>query len=105
MSTPLRSLAPPRAKGSVVLTVDISPGSSSLGRIGRNLTGLFEHCVGAQQERLRNREANGFCSLEIDGQLEFRRLLYGHVFRLLALQDFLHKPGAMPNRGGPIRPE
>src|SRR5438477_7471976 len=74
-------------------------------RIARNSKGLFEHCVGALQERSRDREANGFRSLEIDGQLELRGLLYGHIFRKLALQDLLHKLGAVPNGGGPIRSE
>ncbi len=49
------------------------------------LDGLFEHCVGAQQERFRNRETHGLRSLEIDDELVFRGLLDGHVFWLLAL--------------------
>src|SRR5437870_2220459 len=35
-------------------------------RTSRQCRSLFEHCVGAQQERFRNREAHGLRSLEID---------------------------------------
>ena len=45
----------------------------------------FEHCVGAQHKRFRYRQPHGLRSLEIDGQLELRGLLYGQVFRLPAL--------------------
>jgi hypothetical protein len=49
-----------------------------------NISASFEHCVGAQEKRFWNREAHGLRSLEIDGQLEFRGLLYEYVFRLTA---------------------
>ena len=37
--------------------------------------GLLDHLVRAQQQRLRNREPKGVGSLQVDHQLEFRRLL------------------------------
>jgi hypothetical protein len=39
-----------------------------------------------------NRKAQGLRSLQIDGQLELRRLLY----RLPALQNTVHELGALP---------
>jgi hypothetical protein len=36
----------------------------------------FEHSIRAQQKRLWKRETHGLRSLEIDGQLELRGLLY-----------------------------
>jgi hypothetical protein len=50
-----------------------------------NIAASFEQDVGAQQKRFGNREAHSLRSLEIDGQLELRGLLYGQVFRLPAL--------------------
>ena len=66
---------------------------------------LFDQRVGAQQELFRTREVNCLRSLEIDGQLELGGLLYRHVFRLLALQNSLHKLGAVPKSGRSISPK
>jgi len=48
---------------------------------------LFDHFVGTQQERFRNREAYGFCGFEVDDQLKFTRLQYWKIGRLFALED------------------
>jgi hypothetical protein len=37
---------------------------------------LFEQCVGSVQERFTNCEAHGLGSLQVNGQLELRGLLY-----------------------------
>jgi hypothetical protein len=44
---------------------------------GEQRRDLFEHHIGALQERFRNGEAYRLRSLEIDGQLELRGLLNG----------------------------
>ena len=41
--------------------------------------------VHALQKSVWDTQAYGLCSLEVDGQLELRGLLYRYVFRLLAL--------------------
>ena len=68
-----------------------------------NIARSFEHCIGAQQERFRNREAHDLRSLQVDGQLELRGLLYRQLVRLPALQYPLHKLGAVPKQGGAVR--
>src|SRR5215472_8724240 len=40
---------------------------------------LFDHLVGAQQERLWDSEAEGFCGGQIDDEVEFGRLLDRNV--------------------------
>jgi hypothetical protein len=51
------------------------PSLDHLVRTGRQCRSLFEYGVGTQQKRIRNREANGLRSLEIDDQLELCGLL------------------------------
>jgi len=48
---------------------------------------LFDHLVGAGEQRGRNGNSKGFGCLEIDDQLEFRRLLDRKVGGLLTLED------------------
>ena len=48
---------------------------------------LVDHLVRPQQQRLRDREAERLGGLEIDDQLEFRRLLDGQIGGLSALDD------------------
>ena len=50
-------------------------------------TFLLDHLVGAAEERGRNRDAKCLGSLEVDHQLEFRRLLNGEITGLFAPQD------------------
>src|SRR5215510_955311 len=48
---------------------------------------LFDHLVCAQQERLRDREADFFRGLEIEDELEFRGLLDRQIGWLSATRD------------------
>src|SRR5438128_3159583 len=50
---------------------------------------LFDHVIRAQEQRLRDREAERSRRLQIDHQLERRRLLDGEVRRLCALEDLI----------------
>ena len=48
---------------------------------------LFDHLIGALQERLRDGEAERLGGLEIDDQLEFRRWLDRQIAGLGALEN------------------
>ncbi len=48
---------------------------------------LFDHHIGAQQDRRRECDAEGLGYLEVDYQLKFGRLLYRQIGGLLALED------------------
>ena len=50
----------------------------------RNNRSSFDHLVREQLHRVGNREAQGLCSLEIDDEFEFGRLLHRKVSRLLS---------------------
>jgi len=54
---------------------------------------LFDHLVGPQPQRWRDREAEGFGGLEVDHELELRRLLDGEVGGLHTFQDPVHEEG------------
>src|SRR2546423_879341 len=56
----------------------------------------FDELIGASQHRLRDREAKRFGGLEIDDQLELRRLLDREVGRLRAPEDLVHVRGGPP---------
>src|SRR5450631_3832309 len=58
---------------------------------------LFNHLVGASDERRRNGEAKRFRRLEIDDQLIFGWRLYREISRALAFEDAVHI-----NRSTPI---
>ena len=66
---------------------------------------LFDHGVGTQQECFRDSYADGFRGLEINGEIELRRLLNRNIFRLLTLQDPVRERGTVSERGGPVRSE
>jgi hypothetical protein len=51
---------------------------------------LFNHLVGASEQRRGDREANQFRCFEIDNKLEFGRLLHRQVRGIDALQNFVH---------------
>jgi hypothetical protein len=47
----------------------------------------FDDLIGAEQQRRRDGEAERLRGLQVDDQLELRRLLDGKIGRLGALQD------------------
>jgi hypothetical protein len=47
----------------------------------------FDHLVGAGEERRRDREAEGFGRLQVDRELELRRLLNRKVGRIAASEN------------------
>src|SRR4029077_791670 len=49
--------------------------------------GSFDHLVGAAEQRNRDRDAERLSGLEIEDQLDFRRLLDRQIGRFLALED------------------
>ena len=55
---------------------------------GRQSGHSFDDLVGAGEDRRRDREAACICSLEIDHQLEFCRLLDRQIGRLGAVENF-----------------
>src|SRR5437870_9652669 len=57
---------------------------------------LFEQAVGAQAERVRNREAKRLCGLEVDDQLEARRPFDRQIGRLGALEDSVDEERCPP---------
>jgi hypothetical protein len=59
---------------------------------------LLDHLVGAQQNRLRHRQAKGLGGLEVDGYLKFCRKLHWEIAWLLAAQDAIGiSGGATPS--------
>ena len=56
---------------------------------------LFDDLIRPQQQRRRDGEAERLGDLEVDDQLELRRLLYGQVGRLCALENLIHVDGSM----------
>src|SRR6266542_778402 len=50
----------------------------------------LNHLVRSQQQRWRDRQAEGLGSLEVDHQLELRRLLNGEVGGLSTFEDLVH---------------
>src|SRR6516162_10303463 len=68
--------------------------------MGQNLTHapqqtplLFDHFVGAKQDRWRHGKAERLGGLEVHDHLKFRRKLHREIARLLAAQDAIHISG------------
>src|SRR5262249_52699178 len=51
---------------------------------------LLEHLIGGHSHDQRYREAKRFGGLEVDEQLEFSRLLYRKIGRLVSLKNLTH---------------
>jgi hypothetical protein len=51
------------------------------------LARLFDHLVGAGEQRWRHVEAERLGTLEVDNELEFSRLLNRQITRFLAFED------------------
>jgi hypothetical protein len=60
-------------------------------------TGLPDHLVCLEQERWHEGEAKGLGHLEVDDQLELRRLLYWQVARFSTFQELIDKDSSMPD--------
>jgi hypothetical protein len=70
----------------------------------RTLHSLFDHLIGAGQQRGRHCQSERFRGLHIDGQLIFGRHLNRQVGRLLALEDAVDKAGRLTVLLNEIRP-
>src|SRR5262245_66573739 len=68
---------------------------SALGQ-KRTLCCLFDHLVGAREQRRRNCEAERLCSLEVDYQLVLVRRLHREVGRLLTFKNAVDVIGRLP---------
>src|SRR5712691_3876685 len=61
---------------------------------------LFDHIVGAGEQRRRQDETEGFRGLKVDHELKFRRLLDGYLPWLGPAQNFVNLiGGSTPQRG------
>jgi hypothetical protein len=58
-----------------------------------NAAPLFDHLVGAGEQRRRHFEAERLRRFQIDDQLELRGLLDGQIARLCPFEDLVHKMG------------
>src|SRR5215813_11250841 len=70
------------------------------------VSGLFDHFVGADEDRWRDRQAEFFCSLKIDRWHEFGWLFDRQIGGCVALEDLVHIPRGLPetvDRIGAVR--
>src|SRR5262245_31931778 len=65
---------------------------------------LFDHLVGASEQRWWYGEPKRLGGLQIDHQLVLGRLLHGKVRGLVALEDAIDVAGRAPIRVAPIQP-
>ena len=63
------------------------------GHSSATLPSLTDHLIRPRQQRPRDRQAEGLCGVEIDDQIERRRLFDGQVARLGTFEDLVHVDG------------
>src|SRR5262245_62658514 len=73
--------------GSAGLSLNVDRGNS---RCPSHLFSWINHLIRPQQQRRRDREAQGFGGLEVDDEFEFRRLLDGEISWLGASENLVH---------------
>src|SRR5262245_57599315 len=61
---------------------------------------LLDHLIRSYQHIRRNRQADLLCRLEVDDELELRRLLHGQVGGLGAFQNLVDENGGSPEKFG-----
>src|SRR5215470_17720013 len=71
-------------------------GRDWLGWGGQPLYGSFDHLIGSNQQRRRDGQAERLGGLEIDGELEFSRLLHWQIGRARAFENFVHVHRCLP---------
>ena len=64
---------------------------------------LLNHFIRPKQDRLRDRQVERFGGLEIDDEIEFRRLLDRQVAGLGAFEYLVHVGSAAPKQIGSVR--
>src|SRR5882724_5141305 len=64
---------------------------------------LLDHLIRPRQQRRRDRQAEGLGGLEVDDQLELRRLLDGQIARLGALENLVHVGRGAPKQISKVR--
>src|SRR5262245_25487903 len=64
---------------------------------------LFDHLVGAREQRMRHGEAERLGGLEVDGELVLGRRLHWKIGRLFAFQDAIDIAGRLPVLADQVR--
>src|SRR5216683_2130470 len=63
----------------------------------------LNHLIRPEQERRRDHQAEGLRGLEIDHQLELRRLFYRQIRWFPTSQDLVYKGCPLPRNSGKVR--
>src|SRR5438874_1941019 len=90
-----------RSWGKCAIAFPSPTASASKGPAGLTLEPFswMDDLIRPLEQRLRNREAQGFRGLQVDHEVELRRLLDGQVAGLGALQDLVHVGSGQQSSG------